>query len=72
MAISKTRGKRYTKRRGFRKRRGTKRHHRRQSRRQSRRQYGGLVGMTTSVTFDNPNEMNEEEYVLARQLRIFD
>ena len=68
MAISKTRGKRYTKRRGFRKRRGTKRHHRRQT----RRQYGGERGMTTSVTFDNPNEMNEEEYVLARQMRIFD
>ena len=62
MARSKTR--RHTKRRGFRKRRGTKR----QTRRQSRRQYGG-IGMTTSVD-TNPNEMNEEEYQLARQMRI--
>ena len=67
MAISKTRGKRYTKRRNLRKRRGTKRHNRRQTR--SRRQYGGLVGMTTSVD-TNPNEMNEEEKQLARQIRI--
>ena len=68
MAISKTRGKRYTKRRNLRKRRGTKR----QRGRRSIRQYGGERGMTTIVTSDNPNEMNEEEYILARRMRIFD
>jgi hypothetical protein len=68
MAISKTRCKRYTKRRNLRKRRGTKR----QRGRRTRRQYGGEREMTTSVTFDNPNEMNEEEYILARRMRIFD
>ena len=66
MARSKTR--RYTKRRGFRKRRGTKRHNRRQSIKRNKRQYGG-IRMTTSVD-TNPNEMNEEEYQLARQMRI--
>ena len=68
MARSKTR--KYTKRRGLRKRRGTKRHNRRQTRRQSRRQYGG-IGMTTSVD-TNPNEMKEEEYMLAKQMKIID
>ena len=66
MAVSKTRGKRYTKQRGFRKRRYTKRQHRRKN---IKRQYGGR--MTTSVD-TNPNEMNEEEYILARQMKIID
>lgn len=61
----------YTKRRRLRKRRGTKRHNRRQSIKRSikrnKRQYGGFIEMTTS---DNPNGMNDEEYQLARQMRI--
>lgn len=63
MTRSKTR--RHSKRRNLRKRRGTKRHHRRQT----RRQYGGLVGMTISVD-TNPNDINEEESQLAKQMRI--
>jgi len=67
MTRSKTR--RHSKRRNLRKRRGTRRHHRRQTRRQTRRQYGGLVGMTISVD-TNPNDINEEESQLAKQMRI--
>lgn len=63
MTRSKTR--RHSKRRNLRKRRGTRRHHRRQT----RRQYGGLVGMTISVD-TNPNDINEEESQLAKQMRI--
>lgn len=60
-----TRSRKYTKRRLLRKRRGTKRRHRRRS---IKRQYGGR-GMTTSVD-TNPNEMNEEENILERRMRI--
>ena len=67
MARSKTR--RYTKRRGFRKRRGTKRRNRIQSIKRSKRQYGGR-DPTPRVTSDNPNDFNEEEAILERQMRI--
>ena len=66
-----------TKRRSFRRRRGTKRRgtkkrgtkRRGTKRRGTKRQYGGLR-MTTSITTDNPNDLNEEESVLERQSRI--
>lgn len=68
MTRSKTR--RNSKRRNLRKRRGTRRRGtRRHHRRQTRRQYGGLVGMTISVN-TNPNDINEEESQLAKQMRI--
>ena len=60
MARSKTR--RYTKRKNLRKRRGTKR-------RSIKRQYGGREP-TPRVTSDNPNDFNEEEAILERQMRI--
>jgi hypothetical protein len=55
---NRNRNRRYSRRKNLKKRRYTNK----------RRQYGG-IGMTTSVD-TNPNEMNEEEYMLARQMRI--
>ena len=63
MAISKTRSKQ----RNLRKRQKTKR--RRTKRQRTKRQYGGLR-MTSSITTDNPNDLNEEETMLERQMRI--
>lgn len=59
----------HTKKRRFRKRRGTKRRQniRRQNKKRGtkRRQYGGQVGVDT-----NPNDFNDEEKVLERQMRL--
>ena len=59
MTRSKTR--RYKKRKSFRKR-GTKR-------RNIKKQYGGR-DPTPRVTSNNPNDLNEEEAILERQMRI--
>ena len=60
------RSRKYTKRRNLRKRQKTKR--RGLTRRRRIKQYGGKD--TPRVTFDNPNDFNEEEAILERQMRI--
>lgn len=55
----------YTRKRRFRKRRFSKRNQNKKRGTKRRRYYGGQVGVDT-----NPNDFNDEEKVLERQMRL--